>query len=113
MEPHFVNATIQTEIHPENLKVYADPNLLGQVMLNIMKNAIQAMKGRKNSKLYVNVENNSNQTLIKITDNGPGIAPEILNEIFVPFFTTKTEGTGIGPGVSPARLCGLTGEISK
>ena len=100
MEPHFVNATIQTEIHPENLKVYADPNLLGQVMLNIMKNAIQAMKGRKNSKLYVNVENNSNQTLIKITDNGPGIAPEILNEIFVPFFTTKTEGTGIGLSIA-------------
>lgn len=100
MEPYFVNVTIQTEIHPENLKVYADPNLLGQVMLNIMKNAIQAMKGRKNSKLDVNVENNSNQTLIKITDNGPGIAPEILNEIFVPFFTTKTEGTGIGLSIA-------------
>ena len=44
--------------------------------------------------------NNSNQTLIKITDNGPGIAPEILNEIFVPFFTTKTEGTGIGLSIA-------------
>lgn len=100
MEPHFENITIQTKIQPENLKICADPNLLGQVMLNIMKNAIQAMKGRKNSKLQVNVENNANQTLIKITDNGPGIVPEILNEIFVPFFTTKTEGTGIGLSIA-------------
>lgn len=100
MEPYFVNVTIQTEIHPENLKIYADPNLLGQVVLNIMKNAIQAMKGRKNSKLQVRVENSSNQTSIKIMDNGPGITPDILSEIFVPFFTTKTEGTGIGLSIA-------------
>lgn len=100
MEPHFENITIQTGIRPENLKVFADPNLLGQVVLNIMKNAIQAMKGRKNSKLQVIVEAPADQTFIKITDNGPGIAPEILNEIFVPFFTTKTEGTGIGLSIA-------------
>lgn len=100
MEPSFENITIHTEIQPENLRVYADPNLLGQVVLNIMKNAIQAMQGTKNGKLQVSVENHSNQTIIKITDNGPGIAPEILNEIFVPFFTTKSEGTGIGLSIA-------------
>lgn len=100
MEPSFGNITIHTEIQPENLRVYADPNLLGQVVLNIMKNAIQAMQGTKNGKLQVSVENHSNQTIIKITDNGPGIAPEILNEIFVPFFTTKSEGTGIGLSIA-------------
>lgn len=100
MEPSFENITIHTEIQPENLRVYADPNHLGQVVLNIMKNAIQAMQGTKNGKLQVSVENHSNQTIIKITDNGPGIAPEILNEIFVPFFTTKSEGTGIGLSIA-------------
>lgn len=100
MEPYFENVTIDTEIHPENVKVFADPNMLGQVLLNIMKNAIQAMQGKKNSKLHVRVEAAANQTQIKITDNGPGIAPEILNEIFVPFFTTKTEGTGIGLSIA-------------
>lgn len=100
MEPSFENITIHTEIQPENLRVYADPNLLGQVVLNIMKNAIQAMQSTKNGKLQVSVENQSNQTIIKITDNGPGIAPEILNEIFVPFFTTKSEGTGIGLSIA-------------
>lgn len=100
MEPYFENVTINTEIHPENVKVFADPNMLGQVLLNIMKNAIQAMQGKKNSKLHVRVEAAANQTQIKITDNGPGIEPEILNEIFVPFFTTKTEGTGIGLSIA-------------
>lgn len=100
MEPYFENVTIDTEIHPENVKVFADPNMLGQVLLNIMKNAIQAMQGKKNSKLHVKVEAAANQTQIKITDNGPGIEPEILNEIFVPFFTTKTEGTGIGLSIA-------------
>lgn len=100
MEPHFEDITIQTDIQPEDLKVYVDPNLLGQVVLNIMKNAIQAMKGRPKSKLQVDVISYSNQTTIKITDNGPGIPPEILNEIFVPFFTTKTEGTGIGLSIA-------------
>ncbi len=100
MEPYFENVTIDTEIHPENVKVFADPNMLGQVLLNIMKNAIQAMQGKKNSKLHVRVEAAANQTQIKITDNGPGIEPEILNEIFVPFFTTKTEGTGIGLSIA-------------
>lgn len=100
MEPYFENVTIDTEIHPENVKVFADPNMLGQMLLNIMKNAIQAMQGKENSKLHVRVEAAANQTQIKITDNGPGIEPEILNEIFVPFFTTKTEGTGIGLSIA-------------
>lgn len=101
MEPNFEHISIQTDIRPENLKISVDPNLLGQVALNIMKNAIQAMKGRKDSILRVTVEQNApNRTQIKITDNGTGIAPEILNEIFVPFFTTKSEGTGIGLSIA-------------
>lgn len=101
MEPNFEYITIHTDIRPENFKIFADPNLLGQVVLNIMKNAIQAMKGRKGSILQVIVEQHvPGNALIKITDNGPGIAPEILNEIFVPFFTTKDEGTGIGLSIA-------------
>lgn len=100
MEPHFGSITIQTSIRPENAKLFADPNLLGQVVLNIMKNAIQAMKNRPGSILRVSVEQIPGSTFIKITDNGPGIPSEILNEIFVPFFTTKEEGTGIGLSIA-------------
>lgn len=112
MESNFEYISIQTDIQPENLKVFADSNLLGQVVLNIMKNAIQAMRGRKNSILRVTVEEKTtNNIQIRITDNGPGIAPEILNEIFVPFFTTKEEGTGIGLSIARQIMRAHNGNI--
>lgn len=101
MEPHFEHIRIQTDIHPEDLKVYADPNLLGQMILNIMKNAIQAMKNQTNGILRISAEKtNTGNINLRISDNGPGIPPEILNEIFVPFFTTKEEGSGIGLSIA-------------
>ncbi|MFR5358613.1 MAG: hypothetical protein ACLTHQ_10185 [Odoribacter splanchnicus] len=56
MEPNFSAITIQTQLTPENIRVYADPNLLGQVMLNLMKNAIQALQNRENPILRVVAE---------------------------------------------------------
>lgn len=101
MEPHFGNVKIDTDIRPENLKIYADPNLLGQVLLNIIKNAIQAMKGQQDCRIIITAGQGPDGSVsLKISDNGPGIPPEILNEIFVPFFTTKEEGSGIGLSIA-------------
>ncbi len=98
MEPNFDQIAIHTQITPMDLKMYADPNLLGQVVLNLMKNAFQAMQAQPQGTLSITAEKEplTNSIRIKISDNGPGIPPEIVNEIFVPFFTTKTEGSGIG-----------------
>lgn len=101
MEPHFGNVKIDTDIRPENLKIYADPNLLGQVLLNIIKNAIQAMKTQQDCRIVITAgQGPEGSVSLKISDNGPGIPPEILNEIFVPFFTTKEEGSGIGLSIA-------------
>lgn len=101
MEPHFGNVKIDTDIRPENLKIYADPNLLGQVLLNIIKNAIQAMKAQQDCRIIITAgQGPEGSVSLKISDNGPGIPPEILNEIFVPFFTTKEEGSGIGLSIA-------------
>lgn len=102
MEPNFDKITIHTQIHPDHLKVYADPNLLGQVVLNLMKNAIQAMKAQTQGRLsiFAETEPATHTVRIKISDNGPGIPPEIISEIFVPFFTTKPEGSGIGLSIA-------------
>lgn len=101
MEPHFGNVKIDTDIRPENLKIYADPNLLGQVLLNIIKNAIQAMKAQQDCRIIITAGQGPEGCVsLKISDNGPGIPPEILNEIFVPFFTTKEEGSGIGLSIA-------------
>lgn len=100
-EPDFSNIRIKTEIKPEGLKIVADPNLLGQVMLNLMKNAIQSLHEQKNAILRITAgQLPSGSIKIQVTDNGPGIPADILNEIFVPFFTTKTEGSGIGLSIA-------------
>lgn len=102
MEPNFNQITINTQIQPSHLKAYADPNLLGQVVLNLMKNALQAMQGQTGGTLSILSDKDpvTRHIRIKISDNGPGIPPEIINEIFIPFFTTKPEGSGIGLSIA-------------
>ena len=101
MEPNFSAITIQTQLTPENIRVYADPNLLGQVMLNLMKNAIQALQNRENPILRVVAEQLPTGNIrLQVIDNGSGIPSDMINEIFVPFFTTKNEGTGIGLSIA-------------
>lgn len=102
MEPNFSKITINIQIHPIDLKIYADPNLLGQVVLNLMKNTIQAMQEQTEGTLSILAEADPVTKIIriKITDNGPGIPPEIINEVFVPFFTTRAEGSGIGLSIA-------------
>ena len=100
-EPNFPEVTIDICIEPGDLKVFADPNLMGQVLLNLMKNAFYALRGREDARITLSAEHGpTGKVLIRVRDNGPGIPPEIMNEIFVPFFTTKEEGSGIGLSVS-------------
>ena len=86
---------------PEDLKLYADSNLLGQVLINIVKNAIQALSGRKDACIIIKAWKTENdRTIFTIKDNGPGIPEELIKQIFVPFFTTKEQGSGIGLSLS-------------
>jgi len=86
---------------PEDLKLYADSNLLGQVMINIVKNAIQALQGRANACIEIAAtKTEEDRTVFTIKDNGPGIPEELMKQIFVPFFTTKEQGSGIGLSIA-------------
>ena len=86
---------------PEDLKLYADSNLLGQVLINIVKNAIQALSGRKDACIIIKAWKTENdRTIFTIKDNGPGIPEELIKPIFVPFFTTKEQGSGIGLSIA-------------
>ncbi len=75
-----------------------DKDLIVQVLINITKNAIEAMPD--GGELKVEVSKKSSRTTIRVTDNGLGIEPEVLENIFIPFFTTKKEGSGIGLSLS-------------
>ena len=95
------NITFHTDISPADLIVYADENLISQVVINLLKNAIQAIGTQADGKIEISARcNDSEEILIEIKNNGPVIPPEIADHIFIPFFTTKEGGSGIGLSIS-------------
>ncbi|MEI8390414.1 MAG: HAMP domain-containing sensor histidine kinase [bacterium] len=80
----------------ENFKVAFDKTKVHQAVLNIVKNALEVSKSEDKVKIFVDYSNENNSILIKISDEGSGIAPEFREKIFTPYFTTKKTGTGLG-----------------
>ena len=79
----------------------ADENLISQVVINLLKNAIQAIGNQPDGQIDIQVYcNETEEVLIEIKNNGPVIPPEIAEHIFIPFFTTKKGGSGIGLSIS-------------
>ena len=115
-------------IGPEKgIMAIADADQITQVFTNIVKNAIQAMQGRPNSDIIIilksQIKNNAivsnilqNSTAkwieISISDNGPGIALEAREKVFVPNFTTKNTGAGLGLPISKNIVEGSGGKIT-
>lgn len=92
---------IEIQVSPENLELYIDVKQITQVLLNLGKNAQQSLNNQETGKiLLVAGIDKKDKKYIQVTDNGPGIPEELINEIFVPFFTTKNTGTGIGLSLS-------------
>ncbi|WP_442485971.1 sensor histidine kinase [Bacteroides pyogenes] len=99
----------ETEICPEELILYADENLVSQVVVNILKNAIQAIGDRADGRIDIKAScNDKEEVWIEVGNNGPAIPPEAAEHIFVPFFTTKEGGSGVGLSVS-RRIMRLSG----
>jgi signal transduction histidine kinase len=92
---------LETYIDPPDLTLTADAALLEQVLLNLLINATQALSNTTEGVVRLTAERNDRGSVtIRVIDNGPGIKPEALESIFVPFFTTKPEGTGLGLSLS-------------
>ena len=89
------NISFTLRCSPEPMMTEGDEKQLSQVFLNLLKNAMQALEGHPHGELSLQAEQDE-YIVIDITDNGPGIPPEIMDKVFIPFFTTKSEGTGIG-----------------
>jgi len=83
---------------PDMPSVRVDPELVVQVLVNLMLNAIDAML--EGGTLTVSIEFRPPELWIGVQDNGPGIPPQARNEIFRPFYTTKNRGTGLGLSIS-------------
>lgn len=99
---HFPNVEIRVDVQPTDLIIYADENLITQVVLNLLKNAMQAIgseqpDGLIEIKAFCNAEE---AVLVEVSNNGPLIPPEEAEHIFIPFFTTKEGGSGVGLSIS-------------
>ncbi len=83
------------------LEITADEQLIEQILINLIKNSVHALKGRENGEINLNAYyNKRGRFTIQVSDNGPGILPDVLEKVFIPFFTTKTSGSGIGLALS-------------
>ncbi|WP_455590376.1 sensor histidine kinase [Bacteroides sp.] len=95
------NITFHTSILPEDLIIHADENLISQVVINLLNNAIQAIGIKPDGKISIKAYcNQEEEIMIEIQNNGPAIPPEVAEQIFIPFFTTKENGNGIGLSIS-------------
>jgi Signal transduction histidine kinase involved in nitrogen fixation and metabolism regulation len=99
MQPTLDQKRIELEIilKDPDLMLDADTNLVEQVLINLIVNAIEAVKDREDPRIVLSAYYASNKrTVIKVADNGIGMPEEILDKIFIPFFSTKKNGSGIG-----------------
>jgi two-component system nitrogen regulation sensor histidine kinase NtrY len=102
MKTQLKNSTIQFmyTCKSEYLTVQADEEMIEQVLINLVKNAIESLGTMSNGTITINGDFDENNVFIEVADNGPGIIAEALTRIFVPFFTTKKSGSGIGLSLS-------------
>jgi signal transduction histidine kinase len=88
---------VQFSVEPGSLELVADPGQLEQALINLLKNAFEATGGIHQAGARVSARLVRGARLrIEVSDDGPGVPPELVNHIFTPFFTTKKQGGGIG-----------------
>lgn len=93
--------SFHSEVDPPEIEFSVDVELLEQVIINIIKNAIHALEGAEKPQITMKAFlNKRGRVTIQVIDNGVGILPEVLDKIFIPFFTTKPKGSGIGLSLS-------------
>lgn len=92
----FRGIAYRSEILPSDLKLEADLELLSQAILNLLKNAAEAVAGIESAAISLSCEDVGCDFICTVADNGPGVSADLAQEIFLPFFTTKPGGSGIG-----------------
>jgi nitrogen fixation/metabolism regulation signal transduction histidine kinase len=95
------NIICEQHIYPQSLVLNADKKMIEQVIINLIINSVNALEGIENKKIELKSFLEFNERIvIQVVDNGKGIPKEIIDKVFMPFFTTKEEGSGIGLSLS-------------
>ncbi|HEX7438326.1 MAG TPA: ATP-binding protein, partial [Caldimonas sp.] len=90
---------VEIEVRPPDLAVMADDATINSVLVNLMRNAIDAMQGSPKRVLRVTARGEGDRAIVAVTDTGPGIRPDILARMFEPFVSSKPAGSGLGLGL--------------
>jgi nitrogen fixation/metabolism regulation signal transduction histidine kinase len=106
------SVTFDVDVSPKTLQVHADAALLDQVLVNVIRNALDAVAGCDDARIALTASLDYGRVVIRIRDNGDGIAADTLDQVFVPFFTTKREGSGIGLSLCRQIMTAHGGEIA-
>lgn len=114
MQPNIDKLNIQLEVILKDplLKVNVDSALIEQVLINLLLNAMDAVRDAAQPKLRISAEAINQKVSIKIADNGSGIPEELMDKIFIPFFSTKKTGNGIGLSLCKQVMMLHKGQIS-
>jgi C4-dicarboxylate-specific signal transduction histidine kinase len=88
---------------PGQVLAWCDPNRLEQVLLNLIGNALDAMSQDSGRRVWISANADADAVRIQVRDAGPGMAPEVREHLFEPFFSTKAEGAGLGLGLAISR----------
>lgn len=105
------NISFVSRVSPNNLSITVDKGMMEQILINLVSNAIYALEKGVEKKIIINaIVDENGRPIIQVQDNGKGIPVDIQDKIFVPFFTTRTEGSGVGLSLSRqlVRLLGGT-----
>lgn len=112
MKNELGDIAIVASVTPQSLELVADRNLFDQLLINLLKNAIAALEETNDPEIRIRARLDYGRVLIQVQDNGPGIADSVREQIFVPFFTTKRDGSGIGLSLSRQIMTAHGGEIA-
>jgi nitrogen fixation/metabolism regulation signal transduction histidine kinase len=95
------NIQLLETVEPDSIELQIDEQMSEQVLINLVKNSMQALEGVKNGKIQIRgFYNKRGRPTIQVIDNGAGILGDVIDKIFIPFFTTKRSGSGIGLSLS-------------
>ncbi|WP_420470645.1 sensor histidine kinase [Brevundimonas sp. FT23042] len=103
--------TLKRSRAPDGLEVLAERNRLEQVVLNLLQNAIEALDGVADPTIAISVSVRAGKVTLRVSDNGPGVAPEVRDRLFTPFTTDKPDGLGLGLVISRDIVAGFGGEL--
>jgi signal transduction histidine kinase len=106
------NIDFNVQCSSDYLTIQADEEMIEQVLINLLKNAVEALAETENPRLELIGRYDENAVKIEVIDNGAGIIREAIDKIFVPFYTTKRSGSGIGLSLSRQIMQMHNGSIS-